>query len=201
MHCAGCVNSIQKHIFTLDSVSKVEVNLANEKAVVEFDSAKVGLHEIEKAIDEVGYRVIYEKVSMKVEGITDVEDARRLEEAISRREGVRSVFANFGNAQLHVEYNTALVSLGDIRKKVGDYGYTIIAESTEGSTNEIEARKLKNLFLLGIAFAIPAVLFSYPEVFSFLPLSATNAAAYIAFSAASIVQFVTGKRFYSNTPE
>lgn len=167
MHCAGCVNSIQKHIFTLDSVSKVEVNLANEKAVVEFDSAKVGLHEIEKAIDEVGYRVIYEKVSMKVEGITDVEDARRLEEAISRMEGVRSVFANFGNAQLHVEYNTALVSLGDIRKKVGDYGYTIIAESTEGSANDIEARKLKNLFLLGIAFAIPAVLFSYPEVFRF----------------------------------
>lgn len=197
MHCAGCVNSIQRHVSTVEGVSKVEVNLASEKAVVEFDPAKVGLPDIEKAIEEVGYRVVYEKVSLKVEGITDSADAQRLEGGISRMEGVRSASANYGNAQVLVEYSPALVSLADIRKKVGDYGYSVIGESTQASAHDVEARKLKNLFFLGVAFTVPVVLFSYPEVFSFLPLAGTSAGAYIAFAAASIVQFVTGSRFYS----
>jgi Cu+-exporting ATPase len=197
MHCAGCVNSIQRHVSTVDGVSKVEVSLASEKAAVEFDPAKVGLPDIEKAIEEVGYKVVYEKVSLEVEGITDSADAQRLEEGISRMEGIRSASANYGNAQVLVEYSPALVSLADIRKKVGDYGYSVIGESSQASAHDVEARKLKSLFLLGVAFTMPAVLLSYPEAFSFLPLAGTNAAAYIAFSAASIVQFATGSRFYS----
>jgi Cu+-exporting ATPase len=197
MHCAGCVSSIQRRVSAVDGVSRVEVNLASEKASVEFDPAKIGLPDIEKAVEEIGYRVVYEKVSLKVEGITDSADAQRLESGISRMEGVRSASANYGNAQVLIEYNPALVSLADIRKKVGDYGYSVVGESAQASAHDVEARKLKGLFLLGVAFTIPAVLFSYPEVFSFLPLAGTNAAAYIAFAAASIVQFVTGSRFYS----
>lgn len=34
-------------------------------------------------------------------------------------------------------------------------------------------------------------------MFRFVPLAGTDAAAYIAFMAASVVQFVTGSRFYS----
>jgi copper ion binding protein len=59
MHCAGCVNAIQWYVSDLPGVSKVEVNLANEKAALEFDQSKVKLDTIEKAIEEVGYKVIY----------------------------------------------------------------------------------------------------------------------------------------------
>lgn len=58
MHCAGCVNSIQLYVSTLPGVSKVEVNLASERAVLEYDSSQVELGAIGKAIQqEVGYRV------------------------------------------------------------------------------------------------------------------------------------------------
>ncbi|HEX6560719.1 MAG TPA: heavy metal-associated domain-containing protein, partial [Nitrososphaera sp.] len=87
MHCAGCVSSIQRRVSAVDGVSRVEVNLASEKAAVEFDPAKIGLPDIEKAVEEIGYRVVYEKVSLKVEGITDSADAQRLESGISRMEG------------------------------------------------------------------------------------------------------------------
>lgn len=196
MHCAGCVNTIQKSVSTIDGVSKVEVNLASEKAAVEFDPAKVGLQDIEKAVEGAGYKVVYEKVSLKVEGITDSADAQRLEEAVSKMEGVRSASANYGSAQVLVQYNPALVSLADVRRKIGDRGYSIISESAQESAIDIEARKLWQMFVVGVAFTIPALLFSYPEVFSFLPLAGTNAAAYIAFATASAVQFATGSRFY-----
>lgn len=197
MHCAGCVNSIQRHVSAVGGVSKIEVNLASEKAAIEFDPARVSLQDIEKAIEAIGYRVAYEKVSLKVEGITDSADAQRLEEGILRMEGIRSASANYGNAQVLVEYNSALASLADIRKKIGDYGYSVISEDAQASAHDIEARKLRGLFLLAVTFTMPAALFSYPEVFSFLPLAGTDASAYIAFSAATIVQFAAGSRFYS----
>ena len=58
MHCAGCVNSIQGFVSELDGVKKVEVNLATEKATIEFDPTHVKLDTIEKAIEEIGYKVV-----------------------------------------------------------------------------------------------------------------------------------------------
>jgi Cu+-exporting ATPase len=196
MHCAGCVNSIQRGVSTVEGVSKVEVNLASEKAVVEYDPSKVGLDEIEKAVRDVGYKVVYENISLKVEGITDSSDAQRLEESLARMEGVRTASVNYGSMQVDASYNGALVSAGDIRKKIGDYGYSVLSETARESAYDLEARKLRNLFVAAVAFAIPAVLYSYPEFFA-LPLAGTAIAAYIAFAGAAVVQFATGSRFYT----
>jgi P-type Cu+ transporter len=197
MHCAGCVNSIQRYVSELGGVSKVEVNLANERAVFEYDPAQVRIADIEKAVADIGYRVVYEKVSLGVEGITDSSDAQRLEQTLSGMEGVRSASVNYGSSQVTVEYNSALVSLADIRKKIADRGYNVVGETAQTSAQDAEAKKLRSLFFVGLAFTIPAVLLSYPEVFGFLPLAGTDVAAYVAFAAASIVQFATGSRFYT----
>jgi Cu+-exporting ATPase len=197
MHCAGCVNSIQRRVSTLQGVSKVEVNLANEKAVLEYDPAKVRMDDIEKAVQEIGYRVVYEKVALGIEGITDSSDAQRLEQNLGQMEGVKYASVNYASSQVNVEYNPALVSLADVRKKIADSGYSVLSETAQTSAQDIEARKLRNLFFVGLAFTVPAVLFSYPEVFGFIPLAGSNVAAYAAFAAASIVQFVTGSRFYA----
>lgn len=197
MHCAGCVNSIQRFVSRLDGVNKVEVNLANERAVLEYDSTKISLDVIEKTIEDIGYEVVYEKILLTIEGISDSSDAQRLEQNISRIEGIKSVSVNYGSSQINVEYNPALVSVTDIRKSIAEHGYNVLGETEQINAHDIEAKKLRNLFFIGIIFTIPAVLFSYPEVFGFMPLSGTNAAAYLAFAAASIVQFVIGSRFYA----
>ncbi|MDE1878802.1 MAG: heavy-metal-associated domain-containing protein, partial [Thaumarchaeota archaeon] len=66
MHCAGCVNSIQKHVSELKGVTSCEVNLAAEKATLEFDPAVTDLTTIEKAVEEIGYKVVYEKLAVKI---------------------------------------------------------------------------------------------------------------------------------------
>ncbi|MGI0005733.1 MAG: copper ion binding protein, partial [Nitrososphaera sp.] len=188
MHCAGCVNSIQRHVSTIEGVSKVEVNLASEKAAVEYDPARVGIDEIEKAVRDVGYKVVYENISLKVEGITDSSDAQRLEQGLAKMEGVRTASVNYGSMQVNVSYNSALLSLADVRKKIADYGYSVLSETAQESAYDIEARKLYRLFIMAAAFAVPVVLYSYPEFFG-IPLAGTNFAAYIAFAGASVVQF------------
>src|SRR5207302_4637839 len=78
MHCAGCVSSIQKSVSEVPGVNKVEVNLATEKATLEFDQTKVKLDSIEKAIEEIGYKIVYEKLILKIDGVSECTDVERL---------------------------------------------------------------------------------------------------------------------------
>lgn len=196
MHCAGCVNSIQKSISKVAGVSKVEVNLVTEKATLEYDQTKVRLDSIEKAIEEIGYKIVYEKLTLKLGGVSDSTDAERLEQRLHRLDGIKSASVNYGSSQINIEYNSALLSLADIRKKITELGYEILGEDLGISVQDTEARKLKHLFIAGIIFTIPVMLFSYPEVFKFLPASGTSIAAYAMFAFSSVVQYVPGSRFY-----
>jgi len=196
MHCAGCVNSIQKFVSSLDGVKKCEVNLAAEKAVLEFDPSHVDMARIENAIQEAGYKVVYEKLTLKVSGITDSSDAESLEKKLQHIEGIKYVSVNYGNSQVIIEYNQTLLSLSDIRQIVSKIGYHILSEDLSESAEQLEAKKIKKLFAVGLAFTIPIMLLGYPEYLPFVPLSGSNTAVYIMFVCASIVQFVTGSRFY-----
>ena len=196
MHCAGCVNSIQNFVSELNGINKVEVNLATEKAAIEFDPTKLKLDEIENAIAEIGYKVIYEKLTLNIGGISDSSDSERIEKNFRQMEGIKSVSVNYGSSQINSDYNPALISIADIKRGVNNLGYEILSETTGKSAQDIESKKLRNLFYIGIIFTIPIILLSYPEIFGFIPFSGTNIAAYLMFGFGSIVQFVTGSRFY-----
>jgi Cu+-exporting ATPase len=196
MHCAGCVNSIQNYVLEQKGVTKCEVNLAAEKAVLEFDPSSTNLSTIEKAIEEIGYKVVYEKLTIKIGGITDSSDASRLEKRLKELEGVKFASVSFGNGQVLVEYNQALLSLSDIRQTINKSGYQILSEDLSASAEEVEATKLKKLFLIGLVFTIPVMILGYPEYMPFIPFAGTAATAYIIFACATVVQFVTGSRFY-----
>lgn len=59
MHCASCAVNIEKNILDKPGVSQATVNYANNQAYVSFDPDKISLHEIHKAVSEVGsYRVV-----------------------------------------------------------------------------------------------------------------------------------------------
>src|SRR5437899_3739210 len=105
MHCAGCVSSIQKSVSDVPGVNKVEVNLATEKATLEFDQTIVKLDSIEKAIEEIGYKVVYEKLTLKLGGVSDSTDAERIEQKLHRVEGIKFSSVNYGSSQVNIEYN------------------------------------------------------------------------------------------------
>jgi Cu+-exporting ATPase len=196
MHCAGCVSSIQNYVAELKGIINCEVNLAAEKATLEFDPSVISLPTIEKAIEKAGYKVTYEKLMIKVSGITDSSDAGSLENKLKKTEGVKYASVNYGNGQVLVEYNQALLSLSDIRQIVNKSGYQILSEDLSASAEEVEAKKLKKLFSIGLVAVLPIMIFGYPEYVKFVPFVGTAIAAYIIFAAATIVQFVVGNRFY-----
>ncbi|MBI4131786.1 MAG: copper-translocating P-type ATPase, partial [Nitrosarchaeum sp.] len=91
---------------------------------------------------------------------------------------------------------STLLSISDLRRIINKLGFQITSEDDIVTSEEIEAKKLKKLFIIGLVFSIPVMFLGYPEFFSFIPFAGTGIAALIIFVCASIVQFVTGSRFY-----
>jgi Cu+-exporting ATPase len=60
MHCATCAATIEKSLSHLAGVTGARVSFANETATVEYDSAKLKLADLEKAVADAGYRAMAE---------------------------------------------------------------------------------------------------------------------------------------------
>ncbi len=57
MTCASCVAHVEKALRGLDGVFSVNVNLATEKATVEYDPDRVGVADFKRVVEEAGYGV------------------------------------------------------------------------------------------------------------------------------------------------
>jgi copper chaperone CopZ len=56
MDCEGCVKSVTRMLSGVSGVKKVEVSLAQAMAKVTYDPAKVGITEMQKAVERAGYK-------------------------------------------------------------------------------------------------------------------------------------------------
>lgn len=62
MHCASCVRRIEQHLSSLDGVVKASINLASERATVEYVPQQASPDKIKGAILDLGYDVSEEGV-------------------------------------------------------------------------------------------------------------------------------------------
>ncbi|MBR9998377.1 MAG: copper-translocating P-type ATPase [Cyclobacteriaceae bacterium] len=60
MTCAACASSLETYLKAREGVINVSVNFPNASVYIEYDQEKIGLTEIKKAANEIGYDVVYE---------------------------------------------------------------------------------------------------------------------------------------------
>lgn len=65
MTCASCVARVEKAIAKFEGVKNVSVNLATEKASLEFDPTKVNIKQIAQSIEEAGYKLDLNSLNKK----------------------------------------------------------------------------------------------------------------------------------------
>ncbi len=58
MTCASCVRRVEGALKKLDGVADAAVNLASEKARIDYDAARVSLTEMQKAVKDSGYTLV-----------------------------------------------------------------------------------------------------------------------------------------------
>jgi Cu+-exporting ATPase len=88
MTCASCVARIEKGLADVPGIHAASVNLAAERATLTYDPARVGVDELIRAIQEVGYDVPAEKLTLSIGGMSCASCVATIEQALSAVPGV-----------------------------------------------------------------------------------------------------------------
>ena len=97
MTCANCVATVERNLKKLDGVQNAVVNLSSERAMVDFEPSKLGLVDVIARVNRAGYGVATGEADLIIKRLSDDNDARRLEKALAKLEGVLEAQVTFAN--------------------------------------------------------------------------------------------------------
>ena len=154
MTCAMCSNSISAALSDLDGVKEANVNLGNERAFVEYEPSSIDLKQMQRAIEEVGYGVVNEAVTLRIGGMTCAMCVNAVKSSLEGIPGVRSADVNLGTETARVVYNPAMVDTDDLKGAIEDVGYEFLGTEGEKSRKREEESYRRNQKLRAIRFSL-----------------------------------------------
>ena len=202
MTCAACATRIEKGLQKQEGVQEANVNLALEKATIKYNPSETNVNNFIKKIDDLGYKVITEKVEFDIIGMTCAACAARIEKGLNKLDGVNKAAVNLALETASVEINPSQVTIQEIVKKVEQIGYEAkvkqdnIADSTDHRVRELEKQKGKFIFSLILAFPLLWAMVSHFEFTSFIYLPDLLMNPWVQLALATPIQFIVGKQFY-----
>jgi P-type Cu+ transporter len=160
MTCANCAATIERNLKKLPATQNVSVNLASERASLEFDPAQLGQSDILARIEKAGYGVAMGEVVLPIKRLSDESDAQRLERALSNVEGVVKAHVSYATEKATVTYIPTVVSQTDLRRAVSEAGFEAVvvegsSEDAERIAREREIRHQQHLLIIGLIFTVP----------------------------------------------
>ncbi|ASS88169.1 copper-translocating P-type ATPase [Geobacillus lituanicus] len=200
MTCAACANRIEKVLNKMEGV-KAHVNLAMEKATIQYDPSKQTIADIETKIENLGYGVATEKVTLDIEGMTCAACATRIEKGLNRMEGVTSAAVNLATNSAVVEYKEGVASVEDILEKIKKLGYKgqIRNEEQDDAVRKEERLKQKQRQLaISIILSLPLLytMLAHMPFDMGLPMPKLLMNPWFQLLFATPVQFYIGGPFY-----
>ncbi|MFD0827056.1 heavy metal translocating P-type ATPase [Neobacillus sp. M.A.Huq-85] len=201
MTCAACAIRIEKGLNKLEGVETANVNLALERSNVKYDPEKVKVEEIEKKIKDLGYEVIKEKTEFDITGMTCAACATRIEKGLNKLDGVVKANVNLALEKATVEYNSAVLSTGEIIQKVETLGYGAhikedVKDTIDYRQKEIEKQTGKFLFSSILSIPLLWAMVSHFSFTSFIWVPEMFMNPWVQLALATPVQFIIGKQFY-----
>jgi Cu+-exporting ATPase len=204
MTCVNCAAAIQKDIAKLAGVSSANVNYANEKAVVEFDPAAVGLARFITSINELGYKAVTEKTSLPVIDL-DASRAKELEQLVQSLDGVLNASVNAAAETVEIEYIPGQIGLRDIRHTVEKSGFRLPRQiegrspmDIEKEARERELADLRKKLTVSAVLSLLVMIGSLQDMLPIPSLVPDRVMWVILFLLATPVQFWAGRHFYQN---
>ena len=203
MTCANCVATVERSLKKQEGVQTAVVNLASERATVTYDLSAAGLPDILARIARAGYGVATGEADLAIKRLADDNDARRLEKALAKLEGVLEISVSLTTERARVKYIPTVVSQAEIRAAVARSGFEAVemggeTEDAEAKAREDEILQQKRLLVTGLIFTIPLFLFSMGMDFRILPVMWMEQVwpKVLMFALATPVQFYVGWQYY-----
>ena len=200
MTCATCAGTIADSLNELEGVLQADVNLATERASVTFDPEKVDVAKMRRAVEDAGYGVVMNELTLSIGGMSCASCVNTVEEAVGELDGVLSASVNLVTEKLTVRYDPQRVRVAQIKKAVVDAGYEVIEAQTldlEKEMREKETRRQRSLLALSLVLAVPTMLImlimDFTDLWHHFLMEWGNL---IMFALATPVQFIAGYQFY-----
>ncbi|MDX5378153.1 MAG: heavy metal translocating P-type ATPase, partial [Halomonas sp.] len=209
MSCASCVGRVEKAIRGVPGVVDASVNLATQRAQVEFASGQTDIAGVVQAVNSAGYPATSETIELSVEGMSCASCVGRVERKLADVPGVLEASVNLATATATVKVVAGAVTAPSLIEAVKAAGYDAEAASDapDRSDREREAREreiaeLKRAVAIATVFTLPLFVLEMgshliPGLYHWLQMSlGQQNLFYLFFMLASIVQFGPGLRFY-----
>ncbi len=213
MTCANCVATVERNLKKMDGVQSAIVNLSSERATVDFDAAKLGLTDVIARVNRAGYGVATGEADLVIKRLSDDNDARRLEKALAKLEGVLEAQVTFTTEKARVKYVPTIVTQAELRRAVSSAGFEAVelggqAEDAEAQAREHEINEQRRLLIIGLIFTVPLFLLSMGKDFGLLPdffytgttmegmRDAQPWFGWLMLALALPVQFYVGRQYY-----
>ncbi len=203
MTCANCVVTVERNLKNLEGVHSASVNLASERASLEFDPTVLDQDAILDRIRRAGYDVAMGEADLVLKRLSDDNDARRLERALLKRGGIVEATVNLATERAWVRYIPTVVSQGEIRRAIKDAGFEVLEsegmmEDVERKAREKEISRQRNLLIIGLSFTLPLFLISMLRDFGLVPDTIVDShwLNWLMFALATPVQFYVGWQYY-----
>ncbi len=164
MSCASCALNVEKSLQNLEGVDKAHVNLGTEEAIVQYDPTKLKLPKLEEAVEEAGYEVINDQVTIKIGDMSCAMCVKAIEDVLNNIDGVSHVNVNLASEKAYVTYNPKMTGIFDFKNAIVDLGYQYLGvEGDETSDLEEEIRRKdlnskRNRILVAFGFGIPLMI-------------------------------------------
>lgn len=193
MTCSACVGHVEKALMKVPGVTGATVNLGTEQADVDFGEG-VGAADLAHAVEDAGYDVVADEVTLSVTGMTCSACVGHVERALKKVPGVLDASVNLATESARV--SSTGVSTADLVKVVEDAGYgASVADEGRPDDERAAAADRKEMLVV-----LAAALLSLPLV---LPMFGHIVGVDFALPGlwqlgiAAIVQFAIGWNFYT----
>ncbi len=167
MTCASCVRNVERALNKTEGVETASVNLATERASVEYEPAQVDVPQIVQRLENAGYGVATASFDLPITGMTCASCVRNVERAINKQPGILSVNVNLATEKASVSAIAGMVRRSDIIKAVEAAGYGVIdvskseePEDAERAARQAEIDRQRRMVMIGALFTIPLFLLS-----------------------------------------
>ncbi len=213
MTCASCVAHVEGGLKEVPGVETAAVNLANERATVQFDPDKTGIDKMVSAVRDVGYDVVTDKITLPIGGMTCASCVAHVENGLRTVPGVLNVSVNLATERATVELVPGTATMGDLRHAVEDVGYEVLDVGgteeefvdRERVLREQERESERRDLILGIIFTLPLFVLSMSHDLLHGVLMANNFTSWLfewsgfnwlMFALATPVQFYVGRSYH-----
>ncbi|NBJ09772.1 heavy metal translocating P-type ATPase [Microvirga arsenatis] len=162
MSCASCVGRVEKAIRSVEGVLAANVNLATEKAHVEFAPSAATPAAVAEAIRAAGYEPSDSAMELKITGMTCASCVNRVERALKRVPGVLAANVNLATERASIRYLGGADMAGRLIAAVEQTGYEAEAiradrdlADRERAAREAEIAELRRSLAISAVLTLP----------------------------------------------